>query len=36
LGIADCFIEHGNVVKLREKIGLDAISLSKIFKNLIE
>ncbi len=36
LGIADRFIEHGNVVKLQEKIGLDAISLSKIFKNLIE
>ena len=36
LGITDCFIEHGNVVKLQEKIGLDAISLSKIFKNLIE
>jgi 1-deoxy-D-xylulose-5-phosphate synthase len=33
VGIPDSFIEHGAVVKLQEKIGLDPLSLSKIFQN---
>ena len=33
LGVPDVFIEHGSVRKLQEKIGLDALSLSKFFKN---
>ena len=33
LGIPDIFIEHGTVVKLQEKIGLDPLSLSKEFLN---
>jgi len=33
LGIPDIFIEHGTVVKLQEKIGLDSLSLSKEFLN---
>ncbi len=32
LGIPDVFIEHGSVIELQEKIGLDAFSLSKEFK----
>ena len=35
LGIPDGFIAHGNIVKLQEKIGLDAFSLSEFFKNVI-
>jgi len=33
LGIPDTFIEHGAVVKLQGKIGLDPLSLSKAFLN---
>ena len=33
LGIPDAFVEHGSVVKLQKKIGLDAISLARFFKN---
>tara|TARA_B110001469_G_scaffold23361_1_gene24086 strand:- start:203 stop:1972 length:1770 start_codon:yes stop_codon:yes gene_type:complete len=35
LGIPDSFIAHGAVLKLQEKIGLDPLSLSKIFQNFI-
>jgi 1-deoxy-D-xylulose-5-phosphate synthase len=32
MGVPDAFIEHGAVLKLQEKIGLDPFSLSKIFQ----
>jgi len=32
LGIPDKFIEHGSVFKLQHKLGLDANSLSQVFK----
>ena len=35
LGIPDIFIEHGSILKLQEKIGLDPLSLSKEFQNFI-
>ena len=34
LGIPDEFIPHGSILELHKKIGLDAFSLSKVFKNL--
>jgi 1-deoxy-D-xylulose-5-phosphate synthase len=33
LGIPDTFIDHGSIIKLQHKIGLDAFSLSKSFIN---
>ena len=35
LGVPDAFVEHGAVLKLQEKIGLDPLSLSKEFLNFI-
>ena len=33
LGIEDCFVEHGTVPQLQERIGLDAVSVcDKIIK----
>tara|TARA_B110000090_G_scaffold120821_1_gene134200 strand:- start:315 stop:2084 length:1770 start_codon:yes stop_codon:yes gene_type:complete len=32
MGVPDTFIEHGAVLKLQEKIGLDPLSLSKVFQ----
>jgi len=34
LGIPDEFIPHGSILELHKQIGLDAFSLSKVFKNL--
>ena len=34
LGIPDEFIPHGSIFELHKQIGLDAFSLSKVFKNL--
>ena len=34
LGIPDEFIPHGSILELHKKIGLDAFSLSEVFKNL--
>jgi 1-deoxy-D-xylulose-5-phosphate synthase len=34
LGVLDTFIEHGNILELHKKVGLDADSLTAIFKNI--
>ena len=34
LGIPDEFIPHGSILELHKQVGLDAFSLSKVFKNL--
>ena len=34
LGVPDTYIEHGNIHKLQEEIGLDAKSLSTFFENI--
>jgi 1-deoxy-D-xylulose-5-phosphate synthase len=34
LGIPDEFIPHGSIFELHKQIGVDAFSLSKVFKNL--
>ena len=34
LGVLDTFIEHGNILELHKKVGLDAASLAAIFKNI--
>tara|TARA_B110000238_G_scaffold25731_1_gene24970 strand:+ start:1268 stop:3037 length:1770 start_codon:yes stop_codon:yes gene_type:complete len=34
LGVLDTFIEHGNILELHRKVGLDARSLAAIFKNI--
>jgi 1-deoxy-D-xylulose-5-phosphate synthase len=34
LGIPDTYVEHGNIHKLQEEIGLDAKSLSTFFENI--
>jgi 1-deoxy-D-xylulose-5-phosphate synthase len=36
LGIPDEFIPHGSIFELHKQIGLDAFSLSKVFKNHVK
>ena len=33
-GVLDTFIEHGNILELHKKVGLDTTSLAEIFKNI--
>ena len=34
LGVLDAFIEHGNILELHKKVGLDPTSLAEIFKSI--
>jgi len=36
MGVPDCFVEHGNISRLREQIGLDSVSIVEKIEHVWE